>query len=67
MFVLRLAGNLVVHQCADVVLEHCVQLFNNGLVRTFLNLLFKEIVDLENLLVAEGQVIFRTHCATHLD
>ena len=58
-----LSCDLIVHKCRNVVLQTSPNLIYNGLIRTFLALLFQNEVHLDDLLVCIGQVIFASHGA----
>ena len=58
-----LASDLVVHERCNVVLQTRMQFIDDGLVGSFLTLLFQQQVHLDDLLVGVGQVVLTAHRA----
>ena len=60
-----LTSNLVIHQSCHEVLKSCLELINDCLICSFISLLFKYRVHLDDLLVGICQVVLTSHSAGH--
>lgn len=63
MLLRRLPLDLVVHQCRHIVLKRVSELIDSCLVCATLEMAYKLIVGLEDLLIGVGQVILTAICA----
>ena len=67
VFVYWLISYRVVHQSSHIVLQASCMLINGSLMSTFFHLSFKQVIFLDDRLIAISQIIFWSHTNTHND